>query len=141
MYTQEQFFKDQIRIILDSRAEKEEEFEKLQQEKREKFKPSSTSPLNKEEGRVKEDEYQKFVKFQDKEMENFVAEEEKLREAHKDNIAAMERRHWEEKVQLEEKFNEELVKLMEKYSLSHPETKSSDIWWLHIAYKKINTAK
>lgn len=53
MYMQEQFFKDQIRIILDSRAKKEEEFEKLQQEKREKVKPSSTSPLNKEEGRVK----------------------------------------------------------------------------------------
>ncbi|KAK7399310.1 hypothetical protein VNO78_10491 [Psophocarpus tetragonolobus] len=124
MYLQEQFFKDQIRIIHDSRAAKEEEFERMQQEKREKVKPLSTSPLNEEEGRVKVDEYLKFVEFQDKEMENFVAEEEKLRQAHKDNVAAMTRRHWEEKLQLEERFNEDLAKLMEKYSLSHPETKS-----------------
>ncbi|KAG5041358.1 hypothetical protein GLYMA_05G198500v4 [Glycine max] len=121
MYMQEEFFKEQIRIIHDSRAAKEEEFERMQQEKREKVKPSSTSPLNEEEGRVKVDEYLKFVEFQDKEMENFVAEEEKLRQAHKDNVDAMTRRHWEEKVQLEERFNEELAKLMEKYSLSHPE--------------------
>ncbi|TKY60503.1 Zinc finger-XS domainprobable mediator of RNA polymerase II transcription [Spatholobus suberectus] len=127
MYMQEQFFKDQIKIIHDSRAAKEEDFERLQQEKRDKVKQSSTSPLNEEEGRVKVDEYLKFVEFQDKEMENFVAEEEKLRQAHKDNIAAMTRRYWEEKVQLEETFNEELAKLMEKYSLSHPETKSNGI--------------
>ncbi|CAJ1937667.1 unnamed protein product [Sphenostylis stenocarpa] len=123
MYMQEQFFKDQIRIIHDSRAAKEEEFERIQQDKREKVKPSSSSPLNEEEERVKVDIYLEFVEFQDKEMENFVAEVEKLREAHKDNVATMTRRHWEEKVQLEESFNDELAKLMEKYSLSHPETK------------------
>ncbi|XP_020233536.1 protein SUPPRESSOR OF GENE SILENCING 3 [Cajanus cajan] len=122
MYMQEQFFKDQIRIIHDSRAAKEEDFERMQQEKREKVKQSSE-----EEGRVKVNEYLKFVEFQDKEMENFVAEEEKLREAHKDNVAGMTRRHWEEKVQLEERFNEELAKLMEKYSLSHSEPKSNGI--------------
>ncbi|KAL9329827.1 hypothetical protein ACSQ67_004830 [Phaseolus vulgaris] len=118
MYMQEQFFKDQIRIIHDSRAAKEEEFERMQQEKREKVKPSSSSPSNEEEGRVN---------FQDKEMENFVGEEEKLREAHKDNVAAMTRRHWEEKVELEESFNEGLSKLMAKYSLSHPQTKFNGI--------------
>jgi len=53
MYMQEQFFKDQIRIIQDSRAAKEEEFERMQQEKRDKVKPSSSSPSNEEEGRVK----------------------------------------------------------------------------------------
>ncbi|KAK7358739.1 hypothetical protein VNO77_00677 [Canavalia gladiata] len=128
MSMQEQFFKDQIRIIHDSRTAKEEDFERMQQEKREKVKQLSASPLNAEEGRVKVDEYRIFVEFQDKEMENFVAEEEKLRQAHKDNIAAMTRRHWEEKVQLEERFSEELAKLMEKYSLSHPpETKSNDV--------------
>ncbi|ESW31925.1 hypothetical protein PHAVU_002G279500 [Phaseolus vulgaris] len=127
MYMQEQFFKDQIRIIHDSRAAKEEEFERTQQEKREKVKPSSSSPSNEEEGRVKVDEYLKFVEFQDKEMENFVGEEEKLREAHKDNVAAMTRRHWEEKVELEESFNEGLSKLMAKYSLSHPQTKFNGI--------------
>ncbi|XP_027341790.1 protein SUPPRESSOR OF GENE SILENCING 3-like isoform X2 [Abrus precatorius] len=127
MYMQEQFFKDQIKIIHDSRTEKEEDFERMQQEKREKVKQLSAGHLNEEERRVKSDEYLKFVEFQDKEMENFVAEEEKLRQAHKDNIAAMTRRYWEEKVQWEEKFNKELAKLMEKYSLSHPETKSNGI--------------
>lgn len=38
---QEQFFKDQIRIIHDSRNEKEEDFERIQQEERQKVKQSS----------------------------------------------------------------------------------------------------
>lgn len=50
---QEQFFKDQIRIIHDSRNAKEEDFERMQQEKREQVKQSSTTPLNAEERRLK----------------------------------------------------------------------------------------
>ncbi|CAL0306707.1 unnamed protein product [Lupinus luteus] len=116
MYMQEQFFKDQIRIIHDSRNAKEEYFERLQQEKREEVKQSSTGPLNATQQGVKVDEYRKFVEIQDKEMEIYVAEEEKLRRAHEDNIAAMRLRHWAEQVQMEKKFNEELAKLMEKFS-------------------------
>ncbi|CAL0325158.1 unnamed protein product [Lupinus luteus] len=118
LYLQEQFFKDQIRIIHDSRSAKEEDFERLQQEKRKEVKQSSTSSLNAKEQRIKVDQYEKFVEIQDKEMEKYVAEEEKLRRSHEDNIAAMRLRYLEEEVQLEKKFNEEKAKLMEKYAPS-----------------------
>ncbi|KOM40702.1 hypothetical protein LR48_Vigan04g090000 [Vigna angularis] len=119
MYMQEQFFKDQIKIIHDSRDEREEDFEKMQQEEREKVKQSSTTGhANAEEYRLKVEEYLKFVEVQDKEMENFVAEKEKLLHAHQVGYAALKKRHWEEEVEHEQKFDEELTKLMEKYSPS-----------------------
>ncbi|RDX73391.1 Protein SUPPRESSOR OF protein SILENCING 3, partial [Mucuna pruriens] len=132
MYMQEQFFKDQIKIIHDSRDAKEEDFERMQQEEREKVKQSSTTgPASAEEYRLKVDDFLKFVEVQDKEMENFVAEKEKLCYAHDVSIAAMRRRHWEEEVQLEQKFDEQLATLMEKYS---PSDKNSnelvDIWYM-----------
>lgn len=46
MYEQEQFFKDQIKIIHESRDAKEESFERLQQEQREKVKQSHVHPSN-----------------------------------------------------------------------------------------------
>ncbi|KAE9610265.1 hypothetical protein Lal_00006323 [Lupinus albus] len=118
LYLQEQFFKDQIRIIHDSRNAREEDFERLQQEKRKELKQSSTIPLNAKERRIKADGYDKFVEIQDKEMENYVAEEEILRRSHEESIAAMKLRYLEEEVQLEKKFNEEKAKLMEKYAPS-----------------------
>ncbi|XP_020211312.1 protein SUPPRESSOR OF GENE SILENCING 3 isoform X2 [Cajanus cajan] len=119
MYMQEKFFKDQMKIIHESRDASEEDFERKQQEEREKVKQSSTTgPVNSEEYRLKVDEYLKFVEVQDKEMENFVAEKDKLCYAHDASIAAMRRRHWEEEMQLEQKFDEELANLMEKYSPS-----------------------
>ncbi|XP_004503025.1 protein SUPPRESSOR OF GENE SILENCING 3 [Cicer arietinum] len=118
MNMQEQFFKDQIRIIHNSRNEKEEDFERMQQEEREKVKQLSTSHLNAEERRLKVDEYLKFVEVQDKEMENFVGEKEKLCQAHEESLVAVRRRHWEEEVALEKKFDEELTQLMQKYSPS-----------------------
>ena len=54
MYMQEQLFKDQIKIIHDSRDAKEEDFERMQQEEREKVKQSSTTGhVNAEEYRLK----------------------------------------------------------------------------------------
>ncbi|PQM33976.1 protein suppressor of gene silencing 3-like [Prunus yedoensis var. nudiflora] len=49
MYLQEQFFKDQIKIIHESRDAKEESFERLQQEERDKVKQSYVNPSNGEE--------------------------------------------------------------------------------------------
>ena len=53
MYAQEQFFKEQMNAIHETRNAKEEDFERMQQEEREKVKQSSTSPLNAEERRLK----------------------------------------------------------------------------------------
>ena len=51
---QEQFFKDQIKIIHDSRDAKDEDFKRMQQEEHEKVKQSSTTgQVNAEEYRLK----------------------------------------------------------------------------------------
>lgn len=43
MQMQEQFFKDQIKLLHETRDEKEENFERLQQEEREKVKQNNAS--------------------------------------------------------------------------------------------------
>lgn len=53
MEMQEQFFKEQIKNIHDTREAKEEDFERMQHEEREKVKQSSTIPTNAEERRRK----------------------------------------------------------------------------------------
>ncbi|KAJ7945190.1 suppressor of gene silencing protein [Quillaja saponaria] len=125
MYAQEQFFKDQITFIHDSTKAKEENFERLQQEEREKVKESTANPSNAEEHKRRADEISKFIKLQDKEMEEFVAERDRLMKDHEEHIASMKRRHWQEELQMEEEFGKKLTNLMEKYTPSHLETSAS----------------
>ncbi|XP_052192935.1 protein SUPPRESSOR OF GENE SILENCING 3 [Diospyros lotus] len=113
---QEQFFKDQLKIIHEARDAKEDDFEKIQQEEREKVKQSNANLSSTEDRRRRADEITKFVKSQDKEMEEFVAERDRLFAAHKEEMIAMKKRHWEEEVELEKKFDAELNQLMEKYA-------------------------
>ncbi|XP_040958355.1 protein SUPPRESSOR OF GENE SILENCING 3 isoform X1 [Gossypium hirsutum] len=114
---QEQFFKERIKFIHEARAEKEESFEKLQQQEREKVKQSNPNPSNAEEYRRRADEIEKFIKFQDEEMQAFVAERDKLIKAHEKKMVGMRERHWQEEVELEKEFDAELSHLMEKYTL------------------------
>ncbi|KAA0063087.1 protein SUPPRESSOR OF GENE SILENCING 3 [Cucumis melo var. makuwa] len=122
MQMQEQFFKEQIKLLHDKRDEKEENFERLQQEEREKMKQTNGSRSNTDEYRNRAEDLAKFIKFQEKEMAEFVVEREELIKAHEDKMAAMKRRHWDEEVVLEEEFNAELTRLMEKYT---PESSKS----------------
>ncbi|KAK9291742.1 hypothetical protein L1049_019692 [Liquidambar formosana] len=121
MAYQEQFFKDQIKLIHEARDEKEDKFEMLQQEEREKVKQSNSNPTTTEDNRRRAEEVAKFIKFQDKEIEEFVTEREKLIEIHEGRKVEMKRRHWEEEVELEREFDAELSRLMEKYTPHHPE--------------------
>ncbi|PPD92341.1 hypothetical protein GOBAR_DD10706 [Gossypium barbadense] len=113
---QEQFFKERIKFIHEARDEKEESFEKLQQQQREKVKQSNPNPSNTEEYRRRADEIAKFIKFQDEEMQAFVAERDKLIKAHEEKMVGMRERHWQEEVELEKEFDAELSHLMEKYT-------------------------
>ncbi|KAF7112747.1 hypothetical protein RHSIM_RhsimUnG0197500 [Rhododendron simsii] len=125
---QEQFFKDQLEIIHKTRDAKEDEFEKIQQEEREKMKQSNTHVSVKGDRDRREEDFAKFVKSQDREMEEFVSEREKLVKAYEDDKISMNKRHFEEEVQLEKDFDTALNQLMNKYS-PHPleeEGKSSD---------------
>ncbi|XP_062083741.1 protein SUPPRESSOR OF GENE SILENCING 3 [Humulus lupulus] len=117
MILQEEFFKDQLKIIHDSRDVKEENFERLQQEEREKVKVSkSKAKTSNNAVETGAEEISKFVELQEKEMEQYVEEREKLEKAHEEKIKEMKKRHWEEEVQLEAELNEKLAHLMEKYS-------------------------
>lgn len=53
MEYQEQFFKDQIKIIHDARTAEEDKFEKIQQEQREMVKQSNANTSSVEDHRVR----------------------------------------------------------------------------------------
>nr|XP_027075041.1 protein SUPPRESSOR OF GENE SILENCING 3-like [Coffea arabica] len=124
---QEQFFKEQIKVIYEARDAKEDDFEKIQQEQREKItQQSHANPSSAEDPRVMAEAIAKSIKLQDKEMEEFVSQREKLMKSHEERMSemksrhlqeelALKRRHWEEEVAVEEEFNIEESKLMEKY--------------------------
>ncbi|KAH7866270.1 hypothetical protein Vadar_017941 [Vaccinium darrowii] len=113
---QEQFFKDQLQVIHKARVAKEDDFEMIQQEEREKVKAHVSAGGDR---RRREEEFAKFVKSQDKEMEEFVSEREKLMKSYEDDKISMRQRHFEEEVQLEENFDAALTQLMDKYSPHH----------------------
>ncbi|KAF7145759.1 hypothetical protein RHSIM_Rhsim04G0129300 [Rhododendron simsii] len=113
---QEQFFKDQLETIHKTRDAKEDEFEKIQQEEREKKKQSNAHVSAKGDRSRREEDFAKFVKSQDKEMEEFVSEREKLVKAYEDNKISMKQRHFKEEFQLEKDFDTALNQLMNKYS-------------------------
>lgn len=54
---QEEFFKEQIRLIHEARIEKEEKFEKIQQEKREEMKSYMENPSSAEDRQFRYDAY------------------------------------------------------------------------------------
>lgn len=119
MVFQEEFFKDQMKIIHEATDAKEAKFEKLQQEER--LKKSNTISTTTEDQRRRLEEIEKFIKCQDKEMEDFVAERDKLIKAHEDKKVEMKKKHWEEEVELEKVFATRLTGLMDKYTPNHPE--------------------
>ncbi|KAL5567433.1 hypothetical protein UlMin_030597 [Ulmus minor] len=113
MYLQEEFFKDQIKILHESRDSKEHDFERLQKEEREKVKQSKVNPS--ERGK-KIDE---FINLQNKEMEEFAEKRDALTKAHEEKMSEVQRKHMEEVLQLEEEFTANLTRLMEEYSPEH----------------------
>ncbi|XP_071715611.1 protein SUPPRESSOR OF GENE SILENCING 3-like [Rutidosis leptorrhynchoides] len=90
---QEQFFKDQLKVIQDSRNAKEGQFDKMQQ---------AVGPNEREE--------------KSEELKEFEEEREKLVKMHEEKVTEMKKRHWKEELALEEGFNAELTQLMDKYT-------------------------
>ncbi|KAL5755389.1 hypothetical protein ACOSP7_023609 [Xanthoceras sorbifolium] len=114
---QEQFFKEQIKFIHEARNEKEEDFEKLQQQERNKVKQSIANPPSSAEYLQRaEEKIEKFIESQEKEMEDYVSERDKLTKAHEEKMCAMRQRHRDEELAMEEEYNVELTALMEKYT-------------------------
>ncbi|KAL7601763.1 hypothetical protein Lser_V15G23478 [Lactuca serriola] len=103
MDSQEQFFKNQVKIIEDARNEKEGNFDKLQREERMRVEQSySVADPQKRDEKLEE-------------MKKLEEEREKLMRRLEENRTEMKRRYWKEEIELEEGFNAELTRLMEKY--------------------------
>ncbi|XP_056163836.1 protein SUPPRESSOR OF GENE SILENCING 3-like isoform X2 [Syzygium oleosum] len=113
---QEQFFKEQMKVIHDELNAKEEDFEREQQEKRERVKQSNANPSSAEDNERGMEEIAEFIQLQEKEMDEFVAKREMLEKEHEDKQVAMKKRHWDEEVELEKEFKTQLTQLMESYS-------------------------
>ncbi|KAI3814797.1 hypothetical protein L1987_14442 [Smallanthus sonchifolius] len=94
---QEQFFKDQLKVIQDARNAKEGHFDKLQQEERMTLDPQKRD-----------------LKLE--EMKEFEEEREKLVKKYEEKIAEMKNRYWKEQLEIEEGFNAELNQLMNHYT-------------------------
>ncbi|KAM7255592.1 hypothetical protein ACFE04_008490 [Oxalis oulophora] len=112
---QENFFKDQIQIIHEATDAKEEEFERLQQQVREKMQQSNANPSNTDEYLRRTEDIAKLIQVQKKEMQEFEAERDKLIKLHEEKMAAMKKKHWVEEVELEKSFDADLTVLMEKF--------------------------
>ncbi|KAJ6396135.1 hypothetical protein OIU77_021213 [Salix suchowensis] len=113
---QEQFFKEQLETIHEQRGVKEEDFEKLQQDKRQLVKELNANPCNTEDYRSRVEEVEKFIELQDTEMGEYVGERDGLIEEHAEKLSAMKRRQHEEQVEIEREFDARLASLMKKYT-------------------------
>lgn len=111
MEFQEEYFKAQLQAIYDARLQKEDKFEKLQQEKRDEV----TRLPSIEDARKRAEKVEKFIDLQDKELDKFVAERNALLKAHEERLLALARRHGEEMVGLEKEFDKDLNSLMQAY--------------------------
>ncbi|KAJ6422904.1 hypothetical protein OIU84_027811 [Salix udensis] len=118
---QEQFFKEQLQTIREQREAKEEDFEKLQQDKRQQVKELNANPSNTEEYRSRVEKVEDFIELQDKEMEEYVAERDSLIEEHGEKMTTMKRRHLEEELEMEKEFDARLAGLMKKYTPNQAE--------------------
>ncbi|CAL9113417.1 unnamed protein product [Musa textilis] len=103
MDNQERFLKEQM-----DKMEKERNFEKQLQEERAKAKDSDQ--------RLRNEEIERFINRQVKEVKKFEADREKLMRAHEQKKLELKKRRRAEKVELEKEFDAALTKLMEKHA-------------------------
>ncbi|KAF7842687.1 protein SUPPRESSOR OF GENE SILENCING 3-like [Senna tora] len=116
MDAQEQFFLDQIQVIQQAIDAKEEKFEKLQQEKREKEIQFCADFAEREDYKQSVERISSFTRLQDKHMRKFEAERDKLAKIHEDKKLALKKKLWQEEVKLEKEFENEMTKLMDKFT-------------------------
>ncbi|XP_027339129.1 protein SUPPRESSOR OF GENE SILENCING 3-like [Abrus precatorius] len=109
MDAQENFFQDQMQVIQQAIAAKEDKFAKLQQAKREKVGESS----EKEDDKV--ENISRFVCPKD-EMRQFEAKRANIIKFHQEKMLALKKKQWQEQVELEKEFENELTQLMDTYT-------------------------
>ncbi|KAJ7946649.1 suppressor of gene silencing protein [Quillaja saponaria] len=112
----EKFFGEQMKIIQQALETKEENFEKLQQEKRKKVIELEADCSEGEDHKHRLEKIASFISSQNKEIDQFVAERDMLEKILADKKLALKRKIWEEDVALEKEFANELIQLMEKYN-------------------------
>ncbi|KAK7246831.1 hypothetical protein RIF29_41701 [Crotalaria pallida] len=116
MDAQEIFFQEQIRIIEQTIAAKEDNFEKFQQTKREKVKQSclGSSENGNDEHRL--ENISSFTRLHDKEMRQFEAKRDNLIKIHEEKKMALKKKLLQEQLELEKELENDLTQLMDNYT-------------------------
>ncbi|AES63340.1 putative XS domain-containing protein [Medicago truncatula] len=123
MNEQEKFFLDQIQIIHQSIAAKEDEFTKSQQAKQEVMCVNGDSSVKEDDNHIME-KNSSFTKSQDKDMRQFEAVRDNILKTHGEKQLALKKKQWQEQVELEKELENELTQLMNKHALSHSQEES-----------------
>ncbi|XP_028753272.1 protein SUPPRESSOR OF GENE SILENCING 3-like, partial [Neltuma alba] len=125
MDAQEQFFLEQIQIIQQTIDAKEDNFEKFQQDKREKVKQCCGGFPENEDHKQSVERLSSFIRLQDNEMREFEAERDKLVKIHGEKKLALRKKLWQEELELEKEFENELTQLMNRFT-SGPSEEEND---------------
>lgn len=116
MDSQERFFNEQLQEFYDTRNAKEEKFEMIQQNEREKLTMQAEANVSIKERLQRAEEAEKLIKLQDRDLKAYTAKRDALMEAHKQQLMDLKRRHREEEMSLEKDFDAKFDKLLEEYS-------------------------
>ncbi|KAL8131581.1 protein SUPPRESSOR OF GENE SILENCING 3-like [Apium graveolens] len=116
MDIQEEFYREQLRLINKSSNEREDIFEKIQQEKREKIKIYMENSSSAADRQSRIEQGAMLIFSQQKDMDNFAEERDKLFKDLENRKAKLRKQRYEEDVKLEREFDENLARLMGRYS-------------------------
>ncbi|KAK7302451.1 hypothetical protein RJT34_13341 [Clitoria ternatea] len=116
MDAQEAFSQDQIQVVRQAIAAKEDELVRLQQAKQEKEKRSCGEPSEKVDNNDKVDNISSVLCPQDKEVKQFDAEIAKIVKIQEEKRLALKKKQLQEQVDLEKELDNELTQLMDKYT-------------------------
>ncbi|WCJ18254.1 Protein SUPPRESSOR OF GENE SILENCING 3 [Euphorbia peplus] len=123
--SQEEFFKEKLKAIHQAIDAKEENFEKLQQERWDKVEQPNASLSSRNDSRC-EERASLMKKLQEKEMEEFEVARKNLISSHEDKKGLVMKRYREELLELEKEFENEISQLMENYNKHHSAAKTSN---------------
>lgn len=113
---QDQFFREQMKQVEEGINEKENNFEKVQQEERKKIEELHSHASSAEERKRRMEEVERFVKSQDQVVSEFVLERDELVKLHEKRKEELKKRFQEEMLGIEKEFDVSLTQLMEKYA-------------------------
>ncbi|XP_058752362.1 protein SUPPRESSOR OF GENE SILENCING 3-like [Vicia villosa] len=123
MDAQEAFFVEQMQIIHQAIAAKEDVFAKSQQAKREVISANGDYSAKEDSNNIMAN-ISSLMKSQDKEMGHFELEKDNILKMHEEKQLALKKKQWQEQLELAKELENELTQLMKKHALSQSQEES-----------------